>query len=65
MENLSPSIPFNHKLASSTEHFTHSRRKIIDHIVYHTESMTGMAKKIMACSGAEDFMTLGKISWGR
>jgi phosphoribosylpyrophosphate synthetase len=59
----SPKLPIN--LSQSNDSFTHSRRKTIDHILYHTNSMAGMAQKIMALPGAEDFMFLGKIAWGR
>jgi hypothetical protein len=56
----------NSNLSLSTDYTrVESKRKAIDHILYHTNSMTSLAQKIMGCSNAKDFMTLGRISWER
>lgn len=54
----------NDNLRGSSD-FTHSKRKAVDHIVYHTNSMKGLAQKILDCPQAREFITLGEISWGR
>ncbi len=51
--------------SKNPEYFTQSKRKTIDHILFHTKSMTEMAKKLMSCGGASNFMTLGNIVWDR